>query len=291
MNKKLFSKILLRTLAVIIILLAVILGLIYFLPNNAITPNKLEPVSADVVNFLLLGTDEGGMRTDTIMLASIDTARKKINVMSIPRDTKITIGKQTYKINSAYAFGKNDRHYETTIKYVKELTGLSIHYYAVAHPKSFRDVIDVLGGVRFDVPQKMHYSDPAQNLLIDLQPGEQLLNGSKAEQLTRFRGYPMADLQRVKVQQDFMKALFEQKAKPGYIFKLAELYSKISESVQTNVKSNDIPLFIKCLETFNKDSVKVHEMPGKTQMIGGGSYVVCDVAATKALIDKEFLNK
>ena len=51
----------------------------------------------------------------------------------------------------------------------------------------FRNIIDAIGGVEFDVPIRMFYNDPEQNLHIDLQKGKQLLNGKKAEMLVRFR--------------------------------------------------------------------------------------------------------
>jgi LCP family protein required for cell wall assembly len=69
---------------------------------------------------------------------------------------------------------------------------------------AFRETIDALGGVEFDVPQNMNYDDPQQGLSIHLKKGYQLLDGDKAEQLVRFRNYPMGDIDRTKVQFDFL---------------------------------------------------------------------------------------
>ena len=71
--------------------------------------------------------------------------------------------------------------------------------------EAFRETVDLVGGVEFDVPQDMYYQDPTQNLHIDLKAGKQLLDGEKAMELVRFRkGYASQDIQRTKVQQEFL---------------------------------------------------------------------------------------
>ena len=51
-----------------------------------------------------MGVDVDGLRTDAIMLASFDTETKEVNMLSIPRDTKMYIGNRYQKINAAHAF-------------------------------------------------------------------------------------------------------------------------------------------------------------------------------------------
>ena len=128
------------------------------------------------------------------------------------------------------------------------LTGLPVHYYVVVNPDGFRRIIDTLDGVWIDVPIRMYYSDPDQGLYIDLKPGYQLLDGKKAEQFCRFRsGYANADLGRIEAQQNFVKALFEQKLKPEYLMKSGEIYQHIEDCVDTNFSVSDIPIFLKML--------------------------------------------
>jgi LCP family protein required for cell wall assembly len=295
MDKKVFKDIFKRIMSVALIVFAIACGIgfafVYIAPASMTAQNSMEPVVGGRVNVLLLATDESGLRTDTIMLASFDSNRHLLNILSIPRDTRLIIGKHAQKINAAFALGDKNNRQDNTIKYVKELTGLPINYYAVIHPKGFRDVIDSLGGVYIDVPIRMYYSDPDQDLLIDLKPGYQKLDGKKAEQFTRFRSYPTGDLGRVDAQRKFIEALFEQKLKPEYILKSGELFNKISKSVNTNFKMSDIPLLIKLLQPMNKDSLRTFEMPGGPQMVSGISYVISDVPKTRELINKEFLGK
>ena len=57
----------------------------------------------------------------------------------------------------------------------------------------------------------MNYEDATQNLYIHLQKGMQHLDGEQAMGLVRFRkGYASQDIQRTKVQQEFLKALAKQ---------------------------------------------------------------------------------
>ena len=72
--------------------------------------DSLDKQSGDVgmINILLLGVDEGGMRSDTIMLASLNGRTGKVNVLSIPRDTRVLIGKHYQKINAAIGIGAQE---------------------------------------------------------------------------------------------------------------------------------------------------------------------------------------
>ena len=83
--------------------------------------------------------------------------------------------------------------------------------YAMVNFDVFARVVDLFGGVDFDVPVDMDYEDPYQDLYIHLKAGEQHLNGEEALQVMRFRsGYAMADLERVNVQRNFVQAAMDQ---------------------------------------------------------------------------------
>ena len=292
MNMSLFKKIFIRMMAGLLIILSLISG-IAFARFYIVPPEQIEVLDRPVqgrINILCLATDASGLLTDTIMLVSLDSKRNLVNILSIPRDTRIHMDGYGYqKINSAFAFGKEGERHENSIKYVKEVIGLPITYYAVIRPNAFRDIIDALGGVWFDVPQRMRYTDPVQKLYIDLYPGEQLLDGDKAEQFTRFRSYPGGDLARITAQQKFVAALFEQKLKPEYILKSPDLYKSLSKSIDTNIRIADFPVFTNFLGMVNKDAMQTFELPGSAPTIGGISYFVYDVEATKELIEREFL--
>ena len=187
---------------------------------------------------LLLGisTDQDGVElTDTIIVASYNPNTQKATLLSIPRDTytgKNTARATAYeKINALY--GRKHRPDET-LAAVNEITGLNIEYYVVVKTEALIKLVDVIGGVTFNVPIDMDYDDTSQDLHIHLKAGEQKLDGDKAEQLVRFRhnnpdkygrmtSYPAEygdnDIGRMRTQREFILQVVKQTAKPENIFK------------------------------------------------------------------------
>ena len=245
----------------------------------------LDDLITDKVTVLMLGTDAEGVNTDTLMLAMLDCKEKTVNIMSIPRDTQVPNpwgGRGTSKINSVYAA----KGMSGIINQVKDLTGLPVNYYLMVNFEGFRKAIDVLGGVDFDVPIRLKYDDPAQNLHIDLQAGMQHLNGAQSEQLVRSRSqYAMADITRTQVQRDFIKAVIEQHANVGNVTKINELYTTLEPYVKTNVKVGDALRYAPVLAKVESDNILLHILPGSTD--GSGDYI-CNVSKTEELIHDAF---
>lgn len=278
------------------------LGIYFGEEINIASLDKSESDSVGIVNILLLGVDEGGLRSDTIMLASLNGKTKKVNVLSIPRDTRVAFGSNYYKINAAIGIGEQEvrkgklsEPEEMTIQKVKALTGMPIHYFMTVDFDAFIEVIDILGGVDFEVPFDMVYNDPFQDLHINLKAGMQHLDGQQAHDFVRFRkgdpghkGYATGDLGRIEAQQAFMRALAEQKLKPQYLLKATELFSAIRKNVRTNYSAKDLIKHIGILKDLGGDDFTMHQLPGYTQTIGGQSYVICDDAATTDLINEVF---
>ena len=157
---------------------------------------------------LLAGTDQDGYRTDTMMLLSVDRENGKLSLVSIPRDTLVFCEYSVPKINSAYGWaGGGESGMKELMQRVTEIIGFEPDGYVLIDLAGFEKLIDCMGGVEFNVPMDMQYSDPTQGLRIDLKAGEQKLNGDEAMQLVRFRsGYAMADLDRVSVGVRFRRA-------------------------------------------------------------------------------------
>jgi LCP family protein required for cell wall assembly len=248
------------------------------------------PQSDQMVNVLAIGFDKGGYRTDTMIIISFDPKTSKVNLISIPRDTLIGIKGKRMKLNAAFGVGK----FDMTINAIKKLTGLPIHYYVAVDTAGFKNIIDVLGGVQFDVPKDMKYYDPYQNLNINLKKGPQLLNGDKAEQLVRYRKYASADLEREEVQKKFIKALIEQKltlANASDVTKMKGLYDNITKYIKTNATFNDgVKYFVSAMK-IKSDSFQTFTLPGQPKMINGVSYYIYDKAKTDQLISQLGLGK
>ena len=236
-------------------------------------PNvEVDELIEDKVSVLLVGSDGGGYNTDTLMLVMMDCKTHTINILSIPRDTRVPnpYGGSGYaKINSVYAANGMDG----LIRQVGEVTGLPVNFYVKVDFAGFREAIDALGGVDFDVPMRLKYDDPAQDLHIDLQPGMQHLNGAQAEMLVRSRNqYPMADITRTEVQRDFLKAVITQHATAANLLKINELYSIMTEYVTTNITLGDALKYGPQITKVSGESIQSYILPGTTDSYGNWLY-------------------
>ena len=116
-----------------------------------------------------MGVDIGGIesvnepkRTDTIILMNYNPKNKKINIVSIPRDTRVVIHNNWQKINNAHAIGGVNG----LIDSVENLLKVNINYYAKLNFEGFRKLIDSVGGIDMEIAQNMYYDDASQNLHI-----------------------------------------------------------------------------------------------------------------------------
>lgn len=285
-KKKFFTSFIITILAFAVVFFGINAAL-----NGISLPDSLNKImdktTSDKVNILVLGLDKAAKRADVVMIFSVDPEYNEINVLSIPRDTRVAVAPGKFdKINHTMGYPNPE---ETIINSIRNLTGMPIHYYCEVTFEGFRDFIDILGGVEFDVPVDMHYDDPAQDLSIHINKGRQTLNGKQAEGVVRFRNtYARADLQRIEVQQDFLRAMFEQKLNPKYIVKAPSLIKEMYESVNTNFSVGAALKYVGMLSSLDADSLSTYTLPGTPQMIGGVSYVVPDVEATRQLVLTEF---
>jgi LCP family protein required for cell wall assembly len=283
MNKRKFILSLVITLAV----LAIIFVVFQLFSSNTGFQDALDSSGTGKINVLVVGVDKDGTRSDVNMLFSLDPKEKTVNLMSIPRDTRVEFKKGSHgKINAC--IGKQNGE-ELLIETVKDLTGMPINNFCKVNFEGLRNIIDILGGVEFDVPMDMDYDDPAQDLHIHLKKGKQTLNGADAEGLLRFRkGYATGDLGRIDMQQAFLKELINQKLSPKYIFKAVPVVKEISKNVETDMS---VMYMLKYAWKF-RDSDKVefnsYTLPGAPKMIGGVSYYLCDEAATENLVRTQF---
>lgn len=244
----------------------------------------------DCCAVLLAGTDEGGVRTDTLMVLYIDRAEKQLRLLSIPRDTMVNRDSSVPKINGAYyANGSGEEGMDCLMGYVQDLIGYRPDGYALIDLNCFEDLVNLMGGVRFDVPMDMFYEDPTQDLFIDLKAGMQHLNGKQAMWLVRFRsGYAAADLQRVSVQRDFLSAALSQWKKPWNILRVPGALSLLSKHTLTDMEWNNFTWLGVSAVLCGTGGLESDTLPGEGAYVNGGAYYVEDRAAAAALISEKY---
>ncbi|MBQ7974696.1 MAG: LCP family protein [Clostridia bacterium] len=292
-------------------------GMLFITENeidSELDPTEIATVSTEEldgkINVLFLGLDESELRTDCIMIASYDMEFKQVRILSIPRDTRMHIGSRYQKINAAHAIRAS--HGEAigaqgTVEAVTRLTGIPINYYVELPFNAVEECIDIIGPVTFDVPDLggdgvgMVYDDPVQDLHINIKPGVQELDGEQVVHLLRYRKgnyikgktrtYKNGDVERISVQQDFVKALIDQKLNAKLIADIPLLFNQVSKSLKTNLSFKDVVRYAPSLTGFDagmEESIKMWTLPGASGDINGVSYYICDLEETKRLVEEEF---
>ncbi len=237
------------------------------------------------INTMLMGLDKGGTRTDVMIMAQLNMVDDELNMLQIPRDTYVKDnGRGDRKINSAYGTNKE----KTVFSEVKKITGIDVNKYVLVDVSGFRDLIDTMGGVNFDVPQDMNYDDPYQDLHIHLKKGMQHLDGDKAEQLVRFRSYPDGDIGRMRVQSDFIQAVVDELFSLVNVFKLNDLVEDFSKIVDTNFTLNEMLTYAPYVFAIPREQIATHQLAGEARYIGGVSYIIPDYDANAELRESVF---
>ncbi len=260
---------------------------------------KLEQFSV-----LILGVskDISVELTDTIMIASYNPQTQKAALLSIPRDTfvgKSKLNASSYdKINAIY----QKEGPEGTLEKVNELTGLNIKNYVVINNNALVELVDEIGGVKFDVPMNMNYDSKHQDLHIHLTKGMQTLDGEQAEGLVRFRKnnngttysseYGNDDYGRMKTQRDFIKAVAEQTLKAKNITKIGNLIDIVKNNVTTNIEDWAlVKKYIPYAVEFKMDNLETGTIPGESTRIPlntGLWFFLADDVETEDMVDELF---
>lgn len=243
------------------------------------------------VNLMVLGLDDEEMRSDVIVIINFNPSAKRINVLSVARDTRVKVNGKYGKINALISKGGE----KLVAEKLEEVTGLKIDYYVTLNFKGFREIVDLVGGVEVDVPMDMDYDDPVQKLHIHLKKGKQILDGEKAEEFVRYRkgnhkgeGYEDGDIGRIEAQQLFLKEFIKQKLKPKYILKVGNVLGILKENMKTNIEIGDINFFVKELNNIKLNEIRTFTIPGDSVFKDGLWYYIYDKEETERLIEENF---
>lgn len=198
-------------------------------------------VTSQPVYVLILGVDERDQdigRSDTMLLVRLGPKRQFVELISIPRDTLATFPDGSrHKVNQAY----HDGGPELAARVVANLLKIPQPYYVKVNLESFEKAVDILGGVELTVDRHYQYSDPEQNLEIDIKPGTQVMDGETALKYVRIRydGVTNDDIARIARQQQFMEAVRSKLSSPVSWWKIPDLILTMRRYLATNVPEAD----------------------------------------------------
>tara|TARA_B100001059_G_scaffold107467_1_gene107187 strand:- start:81 stop:956 length:876 start_codon:yes stop_codon:yes gene_type:complete len=181
-------------------------------------------------NIVVLGMDAGGGNTDTMFILSIENS--ETSVIQIPRDSYID--SQSFgpmKANALHARGGPD----AVKTELTRLMGQPINHHILVNLEGIRTIGDLLGGLEVDVPKRLYYRDKSQGLLIDLQPGRQVLKGRDLEGFLRWRHDGQGDFGRLDRQQLVLKSLFNKLLQPQNLIRLPALITEAGRNLETDL--------------------------------------------------------
>lgn len=195
---------------------------------------KLSEYSDSVINIALFGIDaqdgEAG-RSDSIIIATIDTTHKKLKLTSIMRDSYVTIADRGQdKINHAYAFGGA----QLAIKTLNENFDLNIEDFVAVNFTTMPKIIDKLGGVTIDITSEEVSHIPG----ID-SAGTYTLTGEQALAYSRIRYASGGDYVRTDRQRAVLNKVFE-KILATNVTQYPSLLSEILPMVKTSLDYSEI---------------------------------------------------
>lgn len=248
--------------------------------------NRIEKIVDHEILFLLTGVDENeegseqmNSRTDTLMLVKVNTATGKIQIISIPRDSRVLIRGEFDKINHAHAYGGMT----LTLRTIRDWLGIDLDYYVKLNYQAVIEMVDAMGGVELDVPFDIELPE----MWIHLKQGRHKLSGWEALFLARYReGYEDGDLGRVHAQQNIMKEIIKQALSIDKIGHVGDYLKTYAKHVDTNVPYSTILELIPAMSKLNTENVETYTIPGDGRYIDDVSYFIYDQLGTEQLVDK-----
>lgn len=270
--------------------------------------NRPEKTSK-ALNYLLVGSDtrEGltkaemkalrvgstktaaGGRSDTMLLVHISKKRDKAYLVSLPRDTLVTIPAHTStdgksqiparqnKLNAAFAFGGAPLLIET----VEAATNLKIDHYIEVSFAGFAGIVNALGGI--DVCTKVDIDDPKSHLVLSA--GTHTLDGIEALKYVRTRDFDgRGDIGRMQRQQQFMSSVIKKATSTGVLLNPIKIVNFMNAAISTikmdeNLSEGDLLNLAKQMRGLSSGNVRTLTVPlsnANGNVPGIGSVVIWD---------------
>lgn len=208
---------------------------------------------------LALGFDEEGQNTDVMMLFMFDIKKKEINILQIPRDTYVGCS-TTGKINGVYSYGDKDlTPINRVVQKVRDITQIPIDRYIAINCNDIPPVVDAMGGIPINVPEKIVYSKTRV-----IEAGEQVLTGEQSEWFVRFRhDYTEGDIGRVKAQRIFMAAAMNKLKDMGSV-EFLKIFPTVQKYIMSDMSLGEIASIASFAEGVSMKNVTVRMLPGES---------------------------
>ena len=252
-------------------------------PEPTLDPYSLLLTQADLdfmesrVHILMLGIDEslershwGSFRTDTMILVSIDFITKEVNMISLPRDSFVTIfNKGSHdRINTAFGAGggKDGGGFQNAMDTVSmTLGGIPVNRYVCFDMNVVKEVVDAIGGLEYDVDVNVDMNGRK------IAKGLQYMDGQMVLDYCRQRKGD-SDIHRADRQQRMIFAIFDEIKKTGQMQDIPDIYSAVTGNIYTDLDFDEIVSLAAFGMGIDLDNLQRFMLPGDYLNIDGASY-------------------
>ncbi|MFV0497529.1 MAG: LCP family protein, partial [Candidatus Fimivivens sp.] len=205
---------------------------------------------------LLCGIDHTRTLADVVIYVQLDLTSRRVQMLQIPRDLFVGTQYTTGKINSACLDFSTDDPAQNIRQIVSSQLGLQVDDTAVITLAGVRALVDAVGGVTVNLERAITFL-PGKTI----PPGPQTLTGEQAEWLLRYRkGYEMGDLDRLKVQKQFMLSAMQSVKSLGK-FQVLKIAAKNFGHVKTTIPFSEIRSLISVGMGVSTDNITIQTLP------------------------------
>lgn len=227
-------------------------------------PTAVQPLDRhgdDLMNILLIGNDgeitnDGSLRTDTMIVVSINRTAGTVSLLSIPRDLYVYIPSWTMqRINTAWAYGESvgwtDGGFGLMRQVILYNFGINVHHYAMVDLTGFKALVDAVGGVQLavdcaiqdlplvdsEVPAAAYRASDPDYWVLPV--GSYEMTGAEALWYARSR-HNSSDFDRGRRQLQLLRAVWRKARTQGLLTQIPELWTQALPYVQTSLTLEDI---------------------------------------------------
>ena len=223
-------------------------------PQPAPLANPFSGWSGLEPEVVVLGRDRIGNNTDVIFTVRVNSTT---TITQIPRDSYIDAeGFGAMKLNALMAYGG----VEAVERELSRLMNRPIRHHILVRLDAIETLANLVGGIEVDVPKQLYYVDRSQNLVIDLQPGPQLLKGKDLEGFLRWRNDGRGGWW-IERQQLALKGLFERMKQPQNLIRLPALITAAGQALETDLGPMELGGLITAMGTTDLGASTLNAVP------------------------------
>ena len=260
-------------------------------PYDALVAQADFSLLKDIVNIMLIGVDYAAERdtwsgkkafhSDVMIVMSINTKTKEIDLISLPRDTfaRIPGVGGVYKLNASIDCG-GGWPTESGFQKVCEsaswmLGGIPVHYYYAVDMGAVKGLVDAIGGVDYDLEVWFQMQGR------EYDPGFQHMDGQAVLDFMRVRkskdiSGPTGDLNRINRQKDMLVTIFRKMQQEGLIAKIPDILEAFDGNLYTNTTFAQTAGLAAFMYNVNPASIEMHSMSGRYHNIFNWRFTITD---------------